>query len=237
MNPNSYRNMISRSTGRFSNFGGGAMGPANRLNQLNRTLTVKITNATNVDATYVVFGNNQYGDAASAGSDTGVTVTIAESSHAQVKRETANSPAQLVMAKYKTSDTDNLSNIIYYVEKDSTGRLQQIPATPLNYQEPENNQSLLVRIPDFDGMNIYGASYLTGTIKAATSITLILSIGTKVDLVNAASDDSVIVTTQKPAPTGTLPLQLQVSNVPAVATATPMPTAAPKAASKFLGDY
>lgn len=232
---NNFKQRINAATARFSNFGGNGMASVNRLQQLNRTLTVLITNATNVNATYVVFGNNVYGDAASAGSDTGVTVTIAESSHAQVKRETANSPAQLVMAKYKTSDADNLSNIINYYVKDATGKTTSIPATPLNYQEPENNQSLLVRIPDFDGMDIYGASYLTGTIKAGTTITLILSIGTKVDLVNAASDDSVIVTTSKPAPTGTLPLQLQVSAPAALASpAVAVPTV-DRATSKFLG--
>lgn len=232
---NNFKQRIAAATSRFSNFGGNGMAPVNRLQQLNRTLTVLITNATNANATYVVFGNNVYGDAASAGSDTGVTVTIAESSHAQVKRETANSPAQLVMAKYKTSNADNLSNIINYYVKDATGKTTSIPATPLNYQEPENNQSLLVRIPDFDGMDIYGASYLTGTIKAGTTITLILSIGTKVDLVNAASDDSVIVTTSKPAPTGALPLQLQVSAPAALASpAVAVPTV-DRATSKFLG--
>lgn len=235
MNAN-FKQRVAAATSRFSNFGGNGMAPVNRLSQLNRTFTVLITNATNVSATYVVFGANVYGDAASAGSDTGVTVAIQESSHAQVKRETANSPAQLVMAKYKTSDADNLSNIIYYKVSDSTGKLVQIPATPLNYQEPENNQNLLVRIPDFDGMDIYGASYLTGTIKANTTITMILSVGTKVDLVNAASDDSVIVTTSKPAPTGTLPLQLQVAAPAALApaAAVAVPTV-DRATSKFLG--
>jgi hypothetical protein len=233
MNPNSYKSLVARSASRFSNFGGNGMAPANRLQQLNRTFTVLITNATNANATYVVFGNNIYGDAASAGSDTGVTVTISESSHAQVKRETANSPAQLVMAKYKTSDADNLSNTISYIEKDSTGKFQSIPVTPLNYQEPENNQSLLVRIPDFEGMDIYGGSYLTGTIKTGTTITLILSVGTKVDLRNAASDDSVIVTTSKPAPNGQAPLQLQVS-APLVAAPVQNVADAPTR-SKFLG--
>jgi hypothetical protein len=233
MNPNSYKSLVARSASRFSNFGGNGMAPANRLQQLNRTFTVLITNATNADATYVVFGNNIYGDAASAGSSTGVTVTISESSHAQVKRETANSPVQLVMAKYKTSDADNLSNTITYYEKDSTGKVQSIPVTPLNYQEPENNQSLLVRINDFEGMDIYGGSYLTGTIKTNTTITLILSVGTKVDLRNAASDDSVIVTTSRPAPNGQAPLQLQVSAPVAMPAAVATPDVATK--SKFLG--
>lgn len=230
---NSFRTKVARSASRFSNFGGSGMAPANRLQQLNRTFTVLITNATNATAAYVVFGNNIYGDAAAAGSDTGITVTISESSHAQVKRETANSPVQLVMAKYKTSDADNLSNTITYYEKDSTGKVQSIPVTPLNYQEPENNQSLLVRIPDFEGMDIYGGSYLTGNIKAATTITLILSVGTKVDLRNAASDDSVVVTTNRPAPNGTAPLQLQVS-APVLAPAA-VDAVATKTSSKFLG--
>jgi hypothetical protein len=82
-------------------------------------------------------------------------------------------------------------------------------------------------------MDIYGGSYLTGTIKTNTTITLILSVGTKVDLRNAASDDSVIVTTSRPAPNGQAPLQLQVSAPVAMPAAVATPDVATK--SKFLG--
>ncbi len=235
---NNFMQRVAKTANRFSSFTGAAdavIPQTNALNQLNRTLTVKITNATTATAAYVVFGYNENGDGAAAGSDTGVTVTISQSSHAQVKRDTAANPAVFVTAKYSTTDTDNFNLDVTYRRKDSTGKLETIPVTPLNYQEPQNNITTLLVIPDFNGMLLDGAASLTGSVEAASSITLILTIGTKVAIGNAAYDEAVQVTTNRPAPSGNVPVTMVVQQastmVPAANAGPAQP--APTMQSKF----
>lgn len=202
-----YLQKVAKSASRFSNFEGG-MGVSNNLSQLNRTITAVITNASDVASTYVLFGYNANGTAPTQGN--GVTVAINETSYAQVATEIANSPYELVSAKYSTTVTGNLSNLITYTVSDATGASFTLKATPLNYQEPENNQSLLVRIPDFNGMILDGQTTLSGAIAANSTITLILSIKAKGNLSNALNNQNVVVSTAAPAPSGQAPVQLVV---------------------------
>lgn len=209
---NDYMSRVARTARHFSNFNGvdAVLPQGNTLNQLNRTLTVKIQNATNASASYVVFGYNENGDGAAAGSDAGISITIAQSSHAQVKRDTAANPVVLVSAKYSTTDSANFNNDITYRRKYSTGKLEEIPVTPLNYQEPQNNITTLLVIPDFNGVCIDGPASFTGSINAATTITLVLSIKSKVEISKAAYDENVQITTSQPAPSGNVPVVMNI---------------------------
>lgn len=213
---NDYMSKVGRTASHFSNFNGSdaVLPSGNTLNQLNRTYTVKIQNATNATASFVVFGYNENGDGAAAGSDAGINITIAQSSHAQVKRDTASNPVVLVMAKYSTTDAANFNNDITYRRKDSTGALNTIPVTPLNYQEPQNNISTLLVIPDFNGVLIDGPASFTGSINASTTITLVLTIKSKVNIGNAAYDENVQITTNQAAPSGNVPVVMNIVQQP-----------------------
>lgn len=206
---------IKNAASRFSNFNGDSapavMPSRTKLSQLSRTLTVNIVNASPSDSTYVVFGYNIYGDGASAGSGNGVTVTITQSSHAQVKRSLDSAPVILSGAKYLTTTSLNYANDITYARQPFTGGITSEVASPLNYFEPENQQSLLIRIPDFDGVTLDGDTYFSGTISANSTITMTLTIGAKVNLTHATEDNSVVVATTQSNPSGTKPLQMVVA--------------------------
>lgn len=188
------------------------------LDQFSRTLVFVITNASNVSGTWVILGNNIYGDGANAGSDPYVTVTLTQSSHPQIKRSLDAQPTQLTTAKFKsTGDAsgveDNFSANISFIRQPYTGgRSADFEIAPENYQEPENLTQNLVRIPDFDGMDLDGDTYLTGVIAAGTTIRLILTIGSKVHLGNANANASVVSMTDALAPSGTKPIQMVIAN-------------------------
>lgn len=205
MNPN-YLSKVARSASTFSNMDGGMNG---ELNQLNRTLTVVITNATNVASTYVLFGFNQYGTDSQNG--TGVTTTINETSLNQVLRETASIPYEFVSAKFNTTSSTNLSYVVSYTVTDATGQTITRTFTPLTYQEPENNNTSLVRIPDFNGVILNGQTKLSASIAASSTITYILTLKAKSNLAQSLDNAPVVISAGAPAPNGMAPVQLVLS--------------------------
>jgi len=207
MYPNNYLSKVSNSASRFSNYGGGM---ENGMSQLNRTLTVVITNATNVASSYILFGYNQYGTEGTQG--TGVTVTINESSYNQVLRETGSIPYEFVQAKFNTTSSTNLSYVVSYTVKDATGQILTRTFTPLTYQEPENNNTSLVRIPDFNGVVLDGQTVFTASIAASSTITYILTLKAKSNLANSLAGSSIVTAAGAPAPNGTAPIQLTLAN-------------------------
>jgi hypothetical protein len=127
------------------------------------------------------------------------------------------------MAKYSTTDAANFNNDITYRRKDSTGALNTIPVTPLNYQEPQNNITTLLVIPDFNGVLIDGPASFTGSINASTTITLVLTIKSKVSIGNAAYDENVQITTNQAAPSGNVPVVMNIVAQPASQPGLPAP--------------
>ncbi len=159
-----------------------------------------------------MFGYNVFGSDANAGCDTGVTVNVTQSSGPRASRALANSPMMLSMCKYRTTNASNFDNDIVKWNKPMTGNGQFFPASPLTYFDSYQQQSLLITIPDFDGMTFGGDDYLTGNIDAGTTITLILTLKAIVGISDALTDNSVISATNA-APSGSIrPLYMQVNS-------------------------
>lgn len=224
MYTNNYLQKVANSASRFSNFGGSNEGA---ISQLNRTLTVVITNATNVASTYVLFGFNLYGTETQNG--TGVTTTINESSYSQVLRETSNTPYEFVQAKFNSATAANLSYVVSYSVKDATGQILTRTFTPLTYQEPENNNTALVRIPDFNGVILDGQTYFSASIAASSTITYILTLKAKSNLANTLGGSNPVQSAGLPAPNGSAPVQLVLAG----SVVDPMQNASAKGNSKF----
>ncbi len=218
-------NAVVNRVSRFSNLTGEAGAPpvfkATPINQFSRTLTFVITNASNVEGTYVVLGQNKFGAEGTVlspnpGSSFYVTVALKQTSHAQAKRSIDSQPTQLSGAKYSSAGLaagvdENFSNSISYFREPFTGGGSWAEVTPDTYREPENLTQTLVRIPDFNGMDLDGDTYLTGQIAGGTTITLILTIGSKVQLGNANANETVVTSTNVANPSGAKPMQLEIT--------------------------
>lgn len=213
MKKNSFQSAMQRSAeARYSNYNGDLGQAPGMMNVLNRTLTVKVVNASNTSGTFVVFGYSEYGDGASAGSDAFVTVTIAESSHAQVKRDSAGSPFYIAGMKYLTTDVAQFSNNLTVAMKSTTGKQVSYQVQPQNWNNPNNqNTLLLLATPDDFSLTINSYTYITGTIEAGCTITLTMTLAGRTDISQTFSGNSPVSVSNSPYPTGQAPVVLQQS--------------------------
>lgn len=185
-----------------------------KIDALNKTITVIITagdRAPSGYGDYVLFGGNIYGFSQNAGSDSGITITVQESSHAEVKRETANSPWIIEKMMWSTSNNDNLQNNIVYGQRDFTGFIQQEQSQPLNYAEPEQFYSTNrnIRIPDFNGLVIDGTHAFTGRIQGNSVIRMIFTLKAKIERANMLEAQNII---EMADPTKINPLKVEPIN-------------------------
>ncbi len=214
----SYQNMIqmqAESSPRYSQYTGDVNQAPGQMNVLNRTLTMKVVNASNVSGTYTLFGYDVYGDTttgtlAETGNDTYVTVTVLESSHAQVKRDSAKGPFWIGGMKMRTSNVDQFNNLLTVAEKSSTGALKSYTVAPTNFDSPNNQQpNLLLADPSQFSLNVGGMTYVTGTIIAGCTLTFTMTLAGRVNIGNVYDGDSAVVVSNAPYPTGQAPVVLQ----------------------------
>jgi len=195
----------------FSNFSGSvAAGTPGVINPLNRTLTVVITNATNAAATWVFGGYDVYGDGASAGSDTGVTVTVQESSHAQVKRDSGSTPFYITGCKVSVTDALQFNNIWYKNFQSSTGKFERYVIQPNNWRNPANNQAnLLIADPSQFALTLDGMTFLSGTINSGVTMTISMTLGARTDFGAVLEGKSPVSISPQPFPYAQNPIVIQ----------------------------
>lgn len=185
---------------------------AQRLTSFNSTVTVVITNTSNVDSTYTVFGFNALGTDPTQGA--GVTVTASPTSYAEVTRALANSPSKIGYMRYKTNDTDNFENVITYTTRNPLGgRTVTDTITPGNYLAPNNQQNTIVDIAPID-IILSGDTKFTGTIEGDSTITWYFQVGSMVTLADANLNAGVVQERTTQYATGVAPVQLQAAPAP-----------------------
>ena len=202
---------------RYSNLTGEpAVAATQNLSQINRTYRVTVVNASNADLTYMIGGFNRYGDGNSAGSDTGVTVTtnMPGGTHGEMKREMQNSATTLAACRMRVTDAGQFVNsITYTVIVGSTTVTNNVE--PLNAQSPTYNQSLIIDLNDFAGMEWNGSTQISGTIEGGVTINYVFNIGTRIDMGNAAFGQNVVKSTALPPPINTNLVPTMVTAMPA----------------------
>lgn len=212
--------MASANTGgKYSNLTGTptnpVVAPTNTLSQLNRTYVVTIVNATTASATYVVGGYNYYGDTNTAGSGTGVTVTtnVLDGTHGALKREMNNFPSTISAVRMTTTSTTNFNNSITY-QFNRGSRIVSDQVNPINAQAPTYNQSTIVDLYEFAGVDWNATTLLTGSIASGSTITFAINIGTIISVSNAAQGQNVVKTAiyAPPIQANISPVTLAITN-------------------------
>jgi hypothetical protein len=185
---------VNNFIGKMNDFSGIS---AKKIGSLNKTITVIITAgdlAPVGSGTFVIFGNDIYGSAQNAGSASGISISVLESSHSQVKRETSNNPYFIERMLWSTSDNDNLEYNVVYGTREATGYVETNQFQPLNYTEPMQfyARGRNIRVNDFDGLVIDGNHAITGTIKGSSTITMIFNLKAKIDRTNLLNGQNVV---------------------------------------------
>lgn len=181
-----------------------------KLSDVQKFYTVVITNTSTAATTNaVVFGANQYpADAQPAGVT--ATVTIAESSHAQVRAESQYSPFWVNGCRYFTATTNQLTTQIWSLQRrESSGQVVQNPIRPLAYKTANQNQSNQV---DMDTLTfgVDGATQLVVPVVASETVQIILQIGGRFSPTEIVDGKSpLLVANLTPLSTGVTPIIIQ----------------------------
>ena len=191
----------------FNNFSGyspddymNAVGGAEVLDPNDRTLTITVVNASvSAIANVMIFGAVK--DLTDANLNAAVTITVAESSHLQVKTELLQNPFRILGLKYVVTSVAQFSNTLTLVEERSTGGLISRIWQPLNFRSAQNQITTQIDAPSFEFL-VSANGYFTFTIAASETVTFTFTLVEKVDSKNILRDGRVRSISRTQAPTG-----------------------------------
>lgn len=214
-----YKNRVSQYTagasGDFNQFVGmnpednymGAAGNAQVLNPNDRTLTVTVVNASVSAITNVmIFGTVK--DLTDANKNAAVTITVAESSHLQVKTELLQNPFRILGLKYVVTTVAQFNNSLTLVEEKSTGSLHSVKWQPLNFRSAQNQITTQIDCASFEFL-VTSNTYFTFTIAASETVTFTFTLVERFDAKAELRDGRTRQVSRTMAPTGLPQLDLQ----------------------------
>jgi hypothetical protein len=195
---------------RYHHAGGAAApmaAPQESLDPNDRTWTVKVTNnSSTAAATATVFGSvKDLTDVANTAA--GVSVTVAESSHLQLKTELLSQPVRIIGMKMTVVSATQFSNGLTLYSVKSTGANESRPWQPLNYRSAQNQLTTQIDAPSFE-LLLNANTYIQFTINASEVVTFIFTITQKTILSNTLRNSPVVAQSNTPAPTGLVQIDM-----------------------------
>jgi len=202
----SYLNKLQRKAEQnFHNFSGDEfMGyspiSGEELDPNDRTLTITVSNANTATAkTATIFGSVK--DLTDANLDSDLTISVAESSHLEVKTELLQNVFRIKGLKYSVENAVQFSNPISIKEKASTGGESTRIWQPLNYRSAQNNLIGQIDAPDFE-LLVSGKTWLEVSVRPSETITFTFTLSEKAELKNVLKGRGVKTQSHRAAPTG-----------------------------------
>ena len=171
------------------------------LDPNDRTWTVKVVNGSSAaSATAIIFGAvKDLTDVANTAA--GVTVTVAESSHLQLKTEVLGQPVRILGMKMTVVSATQFSNVLSLYDQKSTGAEEKRLFQPLNYRSAQNQLTTQIDAPSFE-LLVTPTMYIQFTINASETVTFTFTIVQKTLLANTLRNSPVVAQSNTPAPTG-----------------------------------
>ena len=186
---------------RFHNAAGAGALAQESLDPNDRTWTISITNGSStVSATAIVFGSI-YDLTDTKNTAAGVTVTVSESSHLQVKTEILGQPVRILGMKMTAVSATQFSNVLSLYDVKSTGAEEKRLWQPLNYRSAQNQISTQIDAPSFE-LLVKPSTRIEFTINKSETVTFTFTIVQKAILENVLRNSSVVAGSSSPAPTG-----------------------------------
>ena len=177
------------------------------LDPNDRTLTITVVNASvSQIANVMIFGSVK--DLTDANKNSNVTITVAESSHLEVKTELLQNPFRILGLKYTVTTAAQFSNALTLFEEASTGGLISRPFQPLNYRSAQNNITTQIDAPSFEFL-VTSRNYFTFSIIGSETVTFTFTIVEKWNAKNTLRDGRTREVSRTQAPTGLPQLDMQ----------------------------
>ncbi len=178
----------------YYNGGEGGLGD---IDSADRTITVNISNSDTANQlTAFVFGayaNNTQ--------PVGITVTVPESSHDQVRQELLSNPFLIKGFKYIVTNVAQFSNTITIRRTTSMGISHDAPLQPNSYRSAQNQITTQIDAPSYV-LAVDGRCELRVPQNASESTTWIFSVQTKGNIGQLLKGQAVLDVARTQAPTG-----------------------------------
>lgn len=185
----------------YHNAAGAGLASQETLDPNDRTWTVKVVNGSSAaSATATIFGSNlDLTDTLNTAA--GVTVTVAESSHLQLKTEVLGQPVRIMGLKMTVVSATQFANVLYLYDNKSTGAQERRLFQPLNYRSAQNQLTTQIDAPTFE-LLVTPSMYIQFTINASETVTFTFTIVEKALVSNTLRNSPVVAVSNTAAPTG-----------------------------------
>ncbi|PHN01120.1 hypothetical protein [Flavilitoribacter nigricans] len=183
----------------FNNYQSTSIG---RIDPNDRTLTLIIKNSSTNDAEAILFGANEEAPQAQD-----VEVSVAESSHKEVREESKAHPFKIAGMKMSVSDPLQFDNVLKITRKTATGSITARVYQPRNASSPQNFDNNLVDDNNFE-MDVTGQDSLRFTIRAGATVVFTFTIKARANMGNLLKGNNVAELSTVPRTTGLPQLDL-----------------------------
>ena len=177
-------------------YDGYSMSSVGRIDPNDRTLTIVVKNTSGETAEAILFGGNE-----EAAQPAGVTVTVEESSHKEVREESKSNPFRVSGMKMSVSNSLQFDNVMKINKRTATGSNTVRVYQPRNASSPQNHSQLLIDDGNFE-MNVTGQDSLRLMVNEGTTIVLTLTINARANMGNLLRGGNVAEVSHTPRTTG-----------------------------------
>ena len=167
-----------------------------KIDPNDRTLTVVVKNTSGADAQAVVFGANE-----EAAQPAGVTVTVEESSHKEVREESKANPFKIRGMKLSVSNPLQFDNVLKIVKRTAAGSNTERVYQPRNATSPQNFTQTLIDDDNFE-MSVTGQDSLRVVVKDGVTLVFTFTIKARANMGNLLKGNNVAELSTVPRTTG-----------------------------------
>ncbi len=173
-----------------------ASGRTKRIDPNDRTLTIVVQNTSDQAHKAFLFGANR-----ELPQNDGVTVTVEESSHKEVREESKANPFKIRGVKYSVSSPLQFDNVLKIINRTASGSNTTQVWQPRNASSPQNFNGLLVDSEDFEFFAT-GQNSIEFTIDAKTKCVFTFTVRARTNMGNLLEGNNVAELSKVPRTTG-----------------------------------
>lgn len=171
-------------------------GRTKRIDPNDRTLTIVVENISDQAKKAFLFGANR-----ELPQPDGVTVTVEESSHKEVREESKANPFKIRGVKYSVSSPLQFDNVLKIINRTASGSNTTQVWQPRNASSPQNFNGLLVDSEDFEFFAT-GQNSIEFTIDAKAKCVFTFTVRARTNMGNLLHGDNVAELSKAPRTTG-----------------------------------
>ncbi len=194
--------------GQYNGYDGYSATSIGRIDPNDRTLTVVVRNTSGADAEAIIFGGNE-----NAPQPAGVTVTVEESSHNEVREESKANPFKIAGMKMSVSNPLQFDNVMKITRRTATGSTTVRVYQPRNATSPQNFTQQLIDDHNFE-MDVTGQDSLRFVVKDGATVVFTFTMRARANMGNLLRGHNVAELSSAPRTTGLPQLDLLRTKVP-----------------------